>query len=305
MMLGFKQLELSDKEILDKFFKANQMQNSETTFTNLYMWRQCYAVRWLVVHGHLVIAPNAYESHWILPPYGLGHGDDEYRQSLLDVEADFKNRGVPFVIRAVTEEEKERIERVLPGKFDFTYERDISDYIYHGEDLRELKGRKYSKKRNHLNAFLKDYPDHVVEPLSKDNAAEAWDFVERWCGERNCAGDIDSSLLCERQAIYDALFAFEDLDYQGLLIRIDGKVVAFTMGEMVNDKTLVIHIEKAFGDYRGLYPAINKAFVNLFPEADFINREEDMGLEGLRKAKESYYPSHLLKKYKAVWRDED
>lgn len=303
-MLGFKQIELSDKEILDRFFHANDNQNSETTFTNLYMWRQCYAVRWVVAHGHLVISPNAFENHWILPPYGLHDDDDEFRQSLLDVREDFVERHKPFVIRAVTEEEKDRIERVLPGRFTFTYERDISDYVYLGENLRDLKGRKYSKKRNHLNAFLRDYPDHTTEALTAENVSEALDFVERWCGERNCTGDLDSSLLCERQAIHDALYAFDDLDFQGMLLRIDGKVVAFTMGEMINHDTLVVHIEKAFPQYRGLYPAINKAFANAFPEATYINREEDMGLEGLRKAKESYYPAYLLDKYKAVWEDE-
>lgn len=304
MMLGFKQLELSDKEILERFFKHNQMQNSELTFTNLYMWRRCYAVRWVVAHGHLVISPNAFESHWILPPYGLHQDDAEYRQSLIDVYEDFKDRNKSLVIRAVTEEEKDRIERVLPGQFDFTYERDISDYIYNAEDLRELKGRKYSKKRNHLNAFLRDYPNHTTEALTSENVPEILDFVERWCGERNCDGTLDSSLLCEREAIHDALYACDELDFEGMLLRVDGEIVAFTMGEMINENTLVVHIEKAFSKYRGLYPAINKAFANVFPQADFINREEDMGIEGLRKAKESYYPAYLLKKYKAVWRED-
>ena len=304
-MLGFKQIELSDKDILDNFFMQTQNQISDTTFTNLYMWRRCYAVRWAVVEGHLVVQPNAWESSWVLPPYGHTYDDDDFKSAVEILADEFHDAGKEFVIRGITEREKDRMERIWPDRFAFTEERDIADYIYNGDDLRELKGRKYSKKRNHLNAFLREYPDYEFHELTKENVPEVLDFLEYWYGEQNKSGNLLDSLLCEREAVYDALMAIDELAYVGGFIRIDGRIVALTMGEKVNEDTVVIHIEKAFAEYRGLYAAINKVYLNhIWPTITYVNREEDMGLEGLRRAKESYYPAYLLMKYKAVWKND-
>ncbi len=299
-MIGFKQIELSDKDILNKFFIDIQNQNSECTFTNLYMWRRCFAVRWVSVEGHLIIQPNAFESSWILPPYGYQQNDESFKEALLSMAEYFHDSGKPFIIRGVTEEEKERIEKVMPHRFRFSEEREIEDYIYYAEDLRSLKGRKYSKKRNHINAFKRDYPDYVFAEVTPDDVPDMLDFLERWYGQQNALGQMDDGLLCEREAIYDALNNMERLDFIGGLIRINGRVVAFTFGERVKEDTVVIHIEKAYADYRGLYAVINQDYLNYFwPQMTYVNREEDMGLEGLRKAKLSYNPAYLLKKYKA------
>lgn len=304
-MLGFKQIELSDKDILDNFFIQTQNQISDTTFTNLYMWRRCYAVRWAVVEGHLVVQPNAWESSWILPPYGYTEDDESFKDAVETLAESFHDDGKDFVIRGITDAEKERMEALWPDQFIFEEERDIADYIYNGEDLRQLKGRKYSKKRNHLNAFLREYPDYEFAELTKEDVPEALEFLEYWYGEQNRNGSLSDSLLCEREAIYDALMAIDELAYSGGYIRIDGKMVALTMGERVNENTVVIHIEKAFADYRGLYGAINKDYLNHFwSDIEYVNREEDMGLEGLRHAKESYYPAYLLMKHKAVWKND-
>ena len=296
-MLGFKAIELSDKDILNRFFYACQNQNSECTFTNLYMWRRCYAVRWAVTDNHLIVEPNAFEESWILPPYGSEENDDLFSAAIEHVAEDYRDRNKQLVIRAVTTKDKERLERLFPGEFEFEEEIDIEDYIYDAEKMRTLKGRKLSKKRNHINAFKAEYPDYELVPLSEENINLAWDFVEHWCGQRN--------LLCERQAICDALFKFSDLDFKGLMIRVDGRIVALTFGEMVNNDTVVVHVEKAFPDYRGLYPLINQEFQNYYwQEAKYVNREEDMGLEGLRAAKRSYYPEYMLTKYKGVLKNE-
>lgn len=299
-MIGFKQIELSDRDILNKFFIDIQNQNSECTFTNLYMWRRCFAVRWVAVEGHLIIQPNAFESSWILPPYGYQQNDESFKAAL-DTMADyFHDSGKPFVIRGVTEEEKDRIEKVMPNRFRFSEEREIEDYIYHAEDLRSLKGRKYSKKRNHINAFKRNYPDYEFSKVTPDDVPDMLDFLEHWYGQQNLQGILDDGLLCEREAIYDALNNMDKLDFVGGLIRINGRVVALTFGERVKEDTVVIHIEKAYVDYRGLYAVINQDYLNHFwPNIAYVNREEDMGLEGLRKAKMSYYPAYLLKKYKA------
>ncbi len=304
-MLGFKAIELSDKDILNRFFYACQNQNSECTFTNLYMWRRCYAVRWAVTDNHLIVEPNAFEESWILPPYGSKENDDNFRAAIEHVAADYRDRNKQLVIRAVTEKDKERLERLFPDQFEFEEEFDIEDYIYDAEKMRTLKGRKLSKKRNHINAFKAAHPEYELVPLTADNINLAWDFVEHWCGQRNCETGVDDSLLCERQAICDALAQFAELDYKGLMISVDGRIVALTFGEMVNKDTVVVHVEKAFSEYRGLYPLINQEFQNYYwQDAKYVNREEDMGLEGLRAAKRSYYPEYMLKKYKGVFKNE-
>ncbi|MDO4281798.1 MAG: phosphatidylglycerol lysyltransferase domain-containing protein [Peptococcaceae bacterium] len=304
-MLGFKELELSDKDILNKFFDVCQNQNSECTFTNLFMWRRCYAVRWAVSDNHLLVEPNAFEESWILPPYGLEEDDDEmFHAAIEHAKEDYHDRGKQLVIRAVTEKDKERLERLFPGQFEFEEEPDIEDYIYDAEKMRTLKGRKLSKKRNHINAFKAEHPDYELVPLTPDNTDIAWDFVEHWCGQRNCEEGVSDSLLCEREAILDALTNMQELRFKGLMISVDGRIVALTFGEMVNHDTVVVHVEKAFSNYRGLYPLINQEFLNYYwQDAVYVNREEDMGLEGLRHAKRSYYPEYLLTKYKGVFKD--
>lgn len=301
-MLGFKPIELSDRDIIKRFFAPNHNQNSECTFTNLYMWRKCYAVRWAVSDDHLIVEPNAFESSWILPPYGLDPKDDEQFVAAIEhTIEDYRSRNKTLVIRAVTEDVKDRLERLLPDRFSYAEEPEIEDYIYDAEKMRTLSGRKLSKKRNHINAFKAAYPDYELMPLTPFNVDRALDYEERWMGMRYREGRLDDSLLCEREAIYDALYNMETLDFKGSMIQADNKIVAMAFAEMVNEDTVVIHIEKAYSEYRGLYPVINQDNLNLYwKDAKFVNREEDMGLEGLRHAKQSYYPLYLLKKYRAV-----
>ena len=205
----------------------------------------------------------------------------------------------------MTERDKERLERLFPDRFEFEEEPDIEDYIYEAEKMRTLKGRKLSKKRNHINAFKSEHPDYELVPLTPYNTELAWDFVEHWCGERNREEGINDSLLCEREAIADALMNMTALGFKGLMIRVDGRIVAMTFGDMVNRDTVLIHVEKAFAEYRGLYPLINQEFLNYYwKDAMYVNREEDMGLEGLRHAKQSYYPAYQVTKYKGVLKDE-
>ena len=304
-MLGFKQLQLSDKEILDRHLKAVPNRNSDCNFTNLYMWRLSYAVRWAVLEDHLIIEPDAYEGRYILPPYGVDSDDAAFSKAIVHLAKAYKEEEKPFVIRGITESERARLKRLFPGRFAYYEEPSIADYIYTGEALRSLKGRKYSKKRGHLNAFFKDWPDFQYEEMGADNVEEVIDFLERWYGARNLTDTLDSSLLAERAAIFDALKAYSTLEYVAGYIRLNGRIMAFTMGEQIAEDTVVIHVEKAFDEIRGLYQAINQLYLqHQWPDIAFVNREEDMGLEGLRKAKESYYPVTRVYKYTGVWIDD-
>ena len=303
-MIVFKNLTLEDKPIIAQYFRNVQPRTSESTFTNLFIWRDCYAVQWAIVDGLLVIKPGQGEETWILQPYG-DYASCDLRSVFAQLDEYFSERGLPLVMRAVTEPFAQLLETQYPGMFHLEDERDLADYLYAGEDLRELKGRKYHSKRNHLSNFRKAHPDYVYEPMTVDMLDEVWQYLMDWCSQKACGGSLEPALYCEQKAIREALDYFTQLDYKGAVIRLDGKIAAFTLGEKLNDDTVVIHIETANGEVTGLYGAMNQEFLlHEWPDVQYVNREEDTGAEGLRKAKLSYYPIELVKKYKGVYRHE-
>ncbi|MCJ7595267.1 MAG: phosphatidylglycerol lysyltransferase domain-containing protein, partial [Desulfobacterales bacterium] len=174
-------------------------------------------------------------------------------------------------------------------------DRDNSDYVYLSKDLVNLSGRKYHRKRNHRNQFLKNC-EFEYRSLDTELVECVLEMQAAWCRMRECVENPD--LLAEDYAIYEALTRFEDLDYQGGAILINTSVEAFSLGERLNPDTAVIHIEKANPEIPGLYAAINQRFCQeAWSDVEYINREQDLGLEGLRAAKESYYPCHMVNKY--------
>ena len=188
------------------------------------------------------------------------------------------------------------VEKVAdPARFLARPDRDQFDYVYPAKSLAGLSGRKLHKKKNHLNSFLKNV-DHKYLPLEKSLVEAVLDMQEDWCRMRECS--LHPELLDEDHAVFEALQQFGRLDYIGGVILVEGKVEAFSLGEMLNPGTAVIHIEKANPGIPGLYAAINQMFAqNAWGKAEYINREQDLGVEGLRKAKLSYQPHHLVEKY--------
>ena len=301
-MIEFRDLKLEDKELINTYFRKGQYNNSECTFTNMFIWRECYAVQWAIVDGLLVVKPGQADDSWILPPLG-DYAACDLKAVLLKVRDYFAALGKPLMLRAVTEAFKTVLEETCPGMFELEEERDLEDYLYNGDDLRELKGRKYHSKRNHLSNFRKNYPDYEYQPLTADMLEDVGEYINLWCKQKECSGKFSPGLICEKQAIREALDHFGELDYKGAVIRLNGQIEAFTMGEKINDETVVIHVEKANGTINGLYSAINQEFLlHEWPDVAFVNREEDTGDEGLRKAKMSYHPVALVKKYKGVYK---
>lgn len=300
-MLEFKDLELEDKQIIVEYFHRGQYQNSECTFTNLFIWRECYAVQWAIVNGFLLIKPAVEGESWILPPYGDYENNDV--RPVIEAAAEyFAAQEQPLIIRALTEDLAAKLQQQMPEAFVLEEERDLFDYVYLGEDLRLLKGRKYHSKRNHLSNFKKNYPQYVYRTITKEDIPALIEYLEVWRKQKETLGKFDQGMICERKAILEAFKYMDELDYCGAVIEIDGQIEAFTLGEKVNEETVVIHVEKANGLINGLYSLINQEFLlHQWPEVTYVNREEDTGDEGLRKAKSSYYPIELLKKYKGVY----
>jgi hypothetical protein len=292
----FGPIELSDRTLFTDFFVRYRPETSELTFTNLFIWRAYYRWEWSILDDRLVlVAARGSERTFALMPIGppprasiakrlLGRLRDEGAKN-------------PSIERA-----DERFAAELVGDPDFVVEpsQEHFDYVYRATDLIELAGRKYHSKRNFLNRFALDY-SFAYEPIEERHIAPCRELADRWCMIRLCEDDM--GLAGEHAAVTEALVRFFDLSLLGGVITIDGRVAAFALGEALNDDTAVVHVEKADPNIRGLYAAINHEFAkNALAGFASINREQDLGDEGLRKAKESYYPERLEKKCRVTMR---
>lgn len=288
---GFSPLKLVHQEMITSFFRADPPQVSELSFTNLYMWRQKNRPQWKIHEGCLLLVLHPLgqdEPHGLMP---VGNGD---KPAALDglMEALAKSGASPRLERA----DRPFVENHLDTKrFAAQPDRDNFDYVYKTESLISLGGRKLHRKKNHLNRFMKEY-DYQYLPLGHGLVEQVLELQEEWCDLRECR--LHEGLGHEDQAVCQALESFSDLEYLGGVILLEGKVAAFALGEMLNYLTAVIHIEKADPRVPGLYAAMNQLFAQYaWPRTEFINREQDLGVEGLRKAKKSYQPDHLVEKF--------
>ena len=183
-------------------------------------------------------------------------------------------------------------------------QKDYDDYIYRVKDLAELKGNRYSKKRNLINQFQRDYvnPGRVaVDPINNKNAQECLCFLEEWCHERDCDADDQVDLSCEKQAAINTLNHFDAFDLKGILLRIDGSVCAFGISAPLTREMATLQYEKASGDIKGLYQYFDNACARrLFNGYTYLNKESDMGIPGLAKAKKSYHPVKMIRSVKLI-----
>jgi len=223
----------------------------------------------------------------------VGQGDNrKVIEKLID---NAREENHDFYILGCPEEMKNHLEESMPGMFHFESEREYADYIYMRENLVTLSGKKLQSKRNHINKFKKEYSYEYL-PITPDNVDECLRLEAEWCKVNNC--DEQEGTGNERRAIEYALKNFEQLGLTGGILCAMGKIVAFTFGTPINKDTFGIHVEKADTTIDGAYPMINNEFAKRIPgHFTYINREEDLGIEGLRKAKLSYNPAIILEKY--------
>ena len=262
------------------------------------MWQDAYGISWAEENGILFIKGEGKRDPFLLPPYA--GKDAKFLDGLLRAKEWFVENNLPFMFKGVSEEVKERMESLCPGRYVFTHDRDNSEYVYTTESLITLSGKKLRQKKNHLNQFRMQYSNYEYLPITPDLFDECRETAAKWVETHHEEGIED-----ELAAINNLFDHWEELGLQGGLIKLFGLVEAFSIGERLNERTALIHIEKANPDIRGLYQAINNEFVrHTYADTEFINREEDMGLPGLRKAKESYHPDHFAEKYDAVYANE-
>ncbi len=286
----FKPIELFEKDIFRDFLRHEHPGISELSFTNLFVWRNRYNPLWTLRKGCLlIICLSNDEEPFALPPSGAGDKLDAV-SFLMEAMADLGAR--PRICRATEGLIKDYLD---PGHFLSSLDRDNSDYIYLTKKLMELSGNRLHKKKNHLNHFMRN---NVFEyrPMDLETIECVLDMQEEWCQVRDCLES--SELVSEDYAIREALSHFEELQLRGGVILMGGKVEAFSLGELLKSDTAVIHFEKANPSIQGLYAAINQLFcLKEWSGTTYINREQDLGKEGLRRAKESYRPYQMLHKF--------
>lgn len=292
-MINFQPLKLENKAEYERYLMSGSERGCEYSFANLFMWgRQ----RGTVVHDQLVLFSQF--NRRSVYPYPAGTADK--KAAIEEIIQDAHTRGIPCRLTGLTQTHCQELEGLFPGRFRIHCDRDGFDYVYTIDDLADLKGKRYQKKRNHLNRFLQTNPDYSVRPLDTDTLPKAQAMVEDWY-TRRLQENPDSDFHMESNALRKAFENREMLDMEGMILELEGQVVAVTMGSRLNAETFDIHFEKARHDIDGAYAAINWEFARYlrkkYPDVRYLNREDDMGLEGLRKAKLSYYPHHMVEKY--------
>lgn len=289
--IHFRRPELNDRDIIHSYFKRYPSKNCERTFANILLWSRHYSVTFAIIENALV-----FRSVWDMESYTYPAGEPEDVKKALDFLKKYtEERGIPFVLHLVTPEQFEQLEKWYPGRFEIEYNRDDADYIYESEKLATLSGKKLHAKRNHINKFKATHENWTYETMSEENLEECFQMALKWRRENNC--DEDEKKNAEMCVTLNSLRLFEELELTGGVLKIDGQVVAFTLGEPISEDTFVVHIEKALADVQGAYPMINQQFVeHECMQYKYINREEDTGSKGLRKAKLSYRPVFLVEK---------
>ena len=289
--IQFRRTELEDRDMMHAYFCKYPSRSCERTFANALLWSRYYPVQFAEIENTLVFRST---SHGEAYTYPAGEPKD-VKYTLDFLMDDTSKRGVPFVLYHITQEQFEQIEMWYPGQFEIEFNRDIADYIYESEKLATLSGKKLHAKRNHINKFKATHENWSYETMSEDNLEECFQMALKWRNDNGCEEDEEKN--AEMCVTLNALRLFKELELTGGILRINGEIVAFTIGEELTEDTFVVHIEKAFADIQGAYPMINQQFVeHECIKYKYINREEDTGAEGLRKAKLSYRPVFLQEK---------
>ena len=289
--MQFKKITLDDKLWIKKYLKESGYKGCEFSFSTMMMWKDVYHTEVADYKGTLCFRSG--KGSYSFP---AGAGDKKAAiEAMMKVAG---KEGQAFVLRGFDQEGVQWLEEQFPDRFDITTSRDEWDYIYSTEALGTLAGPKYHGKRNHIARF-KDGGEWHYETMGPGNIEDCRTMSDKWYQNQMDAGN--HTVLNEKQVLNYALDHLQELELTGGVIYRGEEVVAFTVGEAMSEDTFHIHIEKAYSHIQGAYPMINQQFVlHEMQGFLYVNREEDMGIPGLRRAKESYYPVDMIEKYKAV-----
>jgi len=286
----FKPITLADRPFFEHHYALYPPTHSNNTFTNMVCWNHfthyCYAY----VNGNVILACTAAGITRLHPP--IGPRDPALMQAVIRLSLDMSSDDKPLII--IDHDTAQWMKKI---NSDLLLVPDLNhfEYVYRALDLAELSGKKYLKIRNQINKFRRNY-QHTVEPITPENRDEIMEFLVKWCESKKCKNNF--TLAHEIKAVCYAVEHFTELPLQGLLIRVGSQVGAISLFERLNANTALIHFEKGLPEYKGIYKAINvETAALLASEVEYINRESDLGISGLRKAKLRYHPHHMVEAY--------
>ena len=296
-MLEWSIPEAEDEDWINSCIAVSGTMASDASFANIYLLRNKYSTK-ISHYKDFIIRKYSGKGARCGYTFPLGKGD--VAKALAEIEKDAKECGERLQFAFVTEEQKEVLENAMPARFCYSSDAGDSDYIYLRSELASLSGKAFHKKKNHFSKFVRTYPDYKYYEIGACNIYDAQKVADAWYYEH--LQDEDASQLAEYKAIKEALDNFEELGLIGGIIYVNDSPCAMTIASKINENTVDVHFEKAVGEYalNGGYAAINKLFSEKLDGVTWLNREEDIGIEGLRKAKLSYRPKIMLKKYSAV-----
>lgn len=295
-MITFKPVRLTDQTLLQPILQQNPSLLCNWNFSNMIIWSEAFAPYYTFINDMLILAVMKDKNN---PLFNFPIGNNNIKESMDALIAYTRETKIVFRLVNLTDDMKNIIEEIYPQQFTFEERRDQFDYIYKVEDLLYLKGKKYQSKRNHINQFKNSY-SYQYTPMSAADISACAEMHTLWMEENDCGGD-NCLLELEYCAVRIALKLFDELSLKGGVLRVDNQVVAFTIGQAINDKIFDVQVEKALKQYQGAYTMINQQFVeHEMQHFTYVNREEDLNEAGLRQAKLSYHPSILLKKHMAT-----
>ena len=292
-MLDFHYLEKEKISEYKRYYDYAGAIGCEFNFVSAYLWTREYALKVAVTDDTLIKA--YFRGDGTIWGYCMPSGKN-VPGAVEAIFQDAKERGQRVYFGYLSQKERDALEKLYPGRFEFVRSPATQDYIYRSEDLANLAGKKYHGKRNHISKFNRTYENTRVEEITADNSADALTVVRLWCGEN----DLDYTGTPEYFAIREALENLVSFDMRGILLYVDNKPVAMALGSEISPLCFDINFEKALTEYDGSYSVINQEFAKRLTAYPYINREEDMGIEGLKKAKLSYHPAIIYDRYDGV-----
>lgn len=296
-MLSFRNIQLSDRDWITELLKKSDFRGCEYSFANNIAWYRLGDSRISRYKDFYICCSFRKDK----PKFFFPAGEGDISEVIGEFRKFADNAGKPLIIQSVSDGQLERLKSLYPDSFTVESDEGGYDYIYNAEDLIELKGKKYHQKRNHLARFREN--DWSYEDITPDNIDECIELSVNLYNDKD--GYTSRSAVLEQLAIHTFFDNFNYLGLKGGAIRVNGEIVAFTIGEQINSDTLCVHIEKARGDIQGAYTAINNEFAKRAAAGlKYINREEDLGVEGLRRAKRSYYPCFMLEKHTVIFKED-
>ena len=300
-MIEFKTVTLGDKRWVDEIVMAEGSRSADFNFGNIYIW-DCRYRQLIARAGDRMLTKLRYDGK---PAFVFPIGSGPLRPAIEALREFAAAKGYPFCLRGLTERHRALLESEYPGRFAYREDADNADYVYLAEKLSSYAGKALHGKKNHCNRFEAEN-DWDFVPITRERIPACLDMLVVW-NEENAAR-LDPSVVYEHDAIVRAFAAYERLGLEGGALRVSGKIVGFTLGEMCCADTFDVHFEKADGRINGAYPMVCRELTRMLlsrhPGLVYINREDDMGRENLRRSKESYKPETLLKKYTARWIDD-